>query len=202
MISPERNLIYAVYALYLFDCIRWIKPGEVALTRAFWTGWKVWKVDDLSFTLLGRVPVFINPVNFRPGFIRMTGTSAKDWSTKGDLAGSEFDFSCPSSKLFTSCCVCGAFQSLVVLPLLLQSGWFSVFWKPLIILIGLTHTAILAGFLRNGFEWMVKEPRSFWRAFLGVFLNPISALRAGDLLSENIPRVGFRPKTATATIKS
>ncbi len=189
MISPDGELVCVVYALYLFDCIHWIRIGEVAATRGFWTGWKFWKMDDLSFTLLGRMPVLVNPIDFRPGFVRLGSALAQDCETFVNMSDQDSDHIRGFSHSLTLCCGCGGVLFLVALPLIVQSGWLSFLWKPLLLMIGIMHTAIVAEFVRNSSEWRIIEPRTFWRTLVAVSLNPISALRAGDVLSENIPRL-------------
>ena len=40
MLIVERELAAVVYLLYAMDCVHWLKPGQVAMTRAISQGWR------------------------------------------------------------------------------------------------------------------------------------------------------------------
>lgn len=188
MFSSERALIAAVYTIYLFECLHWIRPEEIAATRKLLGGWHHWEVSDLSFTLLGRLPVLTNPLEFRAGFVRVI--KRPDLTNVGrnlsDLwLNNLFSF----GQLLPLYCAAGGLLFLVMLPAVVELGWLSMSWKPLLATVASFHTLIMIEFIRKGSSWRAEEPGLFWNSFASLCLNPLAALRAGDVLSENIFRL-------------
>jgi hypothetical protein len=194
MISSEHELISAVYAIYLFDCLHWLAPGEIAMTRKMVGGWYVRRVEILSFTLLGRLPFLTNPVDFRPGLIRFK-------EPEFALATSDhkqLNSICYFGRLLPLYCGSGAMLFLLLLPLLAEFGWLPIVWVYLLAALLSIHVLIVTEFLRKGCAWRAEDPASFWRSFTSLCINPLAALRTGDVLAENTFRISIAQKRKQA----
>ena len=117
MLTIESELTFAIYALYAIDCVHWLRPGQMALTRRLRGGWRTHQLQDDSYTLLGRMPVFVNPIDLRPSYL---AGSIEELST---LRDSEHDLDqrfSADTRMLTMLSICGAINLLLLLPLLLD----------------------------------------------------------------------------------
>jgi hypothetical protein len=192
MISSERQLILAVYVIYLVECLHWLSPGEVVITRKITGGWRRRKVTLLSFTLLGSAPLFLNPIDFRGGLVRVARQEERgNVLTRSDKGPNR---ACSFGALLPVFCGCGAVLFLVVLPVLAASGWLPSSWIYLVSAALSVHVLIVLEFFDRGRFWRTTEPRSFWKSFASLCLNPLAAVRAGDVLFENTYRIRVTPR--------
>jgi hypothetical protein len=69
MASIESEVLAALFILYGFECLHWLRMDEEAFTHSS-TGWIRHCATPQSFTLLRRNPLLVDPFLIRPGFVR------------------------------------------------------------------------------------------------------------------------------------
>jgi len=175
--SAEKELLALLYALYLWDCIHWLTPGNVAFVRAG-KRWQRRELTTHSFTLLNRMPILRKPTSMRPGLIVCSESGGENLSPRRIQATIRLlDKQLLLLSLFATM---SATYLLVLLPVVILLGRFVIVWKPLAIIVLLLHISVVIEFYRNAAAWRVASPRAFWEAFASSALNPLSALRAPD----------------------
>jgi hypothetical protein len=178
MLTIEQEFAIVIYVLYALDCVHWLRPGQFALVRHF-RRWRIHSFCDDSYTLLGRMPVFVNPIDFRPSYAS---------GELDDLAGAEpiienlAAIYTPAVGLLTGLSMAGATNLLIFLPLLLLSGYLPLWWPTVASVTVLLQLALGYEFYRLSTDWRREEPSSFWPQFVSNMLNPLAALRSGDTL--------------------
>ncbi|HZB87517.1 MAG TPA: hypothetical protein VE291_02565 [Terracidiphilus sp.] len=179
MLNIEQELAGAIYLFYAVECTHWLKPGEVGMTRRLAGGWKIYIHREDSFTLLGRMPVVVNPIDFRPSY--MAGPD--EWS---DAAAAQMEEmavrSAPDTRLITTISILGAANLLVFLPALLLSGFLGPWWRVVLSIALFTQMSLACEFFGVMATWRRKAPSAFWREFIPLLLNPVAAIRSGDFI--------------------
>jgi hypothetical protein len=183
MLAVEREFSAAIYCLYLVDCLHWLKPGQAALTRRITGGWKRWEHREESFTLLGRMPVFANVFDLRPGWIVGDAQSLLPENLSAQEIDDFLDKQFPRWKFLLDLSILAALNLLVLLPGLLIDGSLAVLW-PAPALLLFTHAAIAIEVFAQSKKWRAADKAGFWREYFSMLLNPVAALRCGDLLLE------------------
>jgi hypothetical protein len=183
MLPIERELAVAIWALYSIDCVHWLKPGEVAFTRGRGKTWKNHPYREEAFTLLGRMPVIVNPLDLRPGLVVVS--AAEESRTQARLEGAaRRDLKRRFALVAIS--YIAAVNLLVLVPALLLKGWFEFAWKVPAASLLATHACILLEVLFGMRKWRRQAPGAFWPEFIALLLNPVGALRASDLFSKRL----------------
>jgi hypothetical protein len=187
MLPIERELAIAIWVLYSIDCVHWLKPGEIAFTRARRGAWKRRAYREEAFTLLGRMPVAVNPLDLRPGLIVVSAT--KDSFTQAGLERrARRDLKRRYSLVAVS--YVAAANLLLLVPALLLNGWFEFAWKVPVTTLAATHAFILIEVFFGMGPRRRRSPGSFWPEFIALLLNPVGALRAADLFSMRLMDTG------------
>ena len=179
MLTVEREFTIAIYLVYTIDCIHWLKPGEMAVTRCFWGGWRSHVFGDDSYTLLGRMPVFVNPFDFRPSYLA-TGVEER-WTVGGRFQDIADEYTQKASTL-TVFSTLGAINLLGFLPLILLLGYLPTWWRSTLAIAAGTQLVLTCELYRQGGAWRRQQPGDFWTQFVSISLNPLAALRSGDVL--------------------
>jgi hypothetical protein len=187
-LTVEREFASAIYILYAIERIHWLKPGQAALTRRFGGGWKHHIFRDDSFTLLERMPVCVNPMDFRPSYVAGTAERlCRQEPIEADLI-SEVVL---EARVLTAFSIVGAANLLLILPALLLSGLLGAWWRIVLWIVLTTQVCLGIEFFERGKAWRQARPMEFWQAFIPTLLNPISALRSGDMVLNALCRVKF-----------
>ena len=186
MLTVERELTIALYALYAIECIHWLKEGQVAVTRKLDGTWRVHECGAEAYTLLGRMPVFVNPFDLRPSFARIPLTVPDMIAARLDKL---FATKLPEVEILTAISIFNALNLLLILPLFLVIGFIPVWWEIWAGFALLGHIALNVGFFLQGRDWRRSDAGSFWRELLSILLNPLAALRCGDVLLREIAKV-------------
>ena len=184
MLPIEREFAVAIWVLYSIDCVHWLKPGESALVRRWGAGWKLQEHREEAFTLLGRMPVVVNPLDLRPGLVILR--SGLGGAADAREAGARVKKQLKGTGVLTAVAYIAAVNLLVLVPALLLKGWFEFLWKIPVALLVWTHVLLVSEVVFRAKEWRRAEPGKFWPEFVAIALNPVGALRAGDLLSKRI----------------
>jgi hypothetical protein len=95
----------------------------------------------------------------------------------------------PAMGVLTSLAILGALNLLVVLPFLLLTGLLGVWWRPVIALLISTQIGIAVEVFLGAKPWRAADPGGFGREFLALLLNPIAALRSGDVLLTGLSKL-------------
>jgi hypothetical protein len=182
MTRTETELISLIYGLYVYECIHWLKPQELAFTRSSTKTWKTWKSSQLSFTLLGLRPCLVNVLPTLAGFARcrdaeMTEARALAVLRKIDRVGRR------PAKLLNLAASIEAVIFLVIIPLTISAQRLRTSWIPLLTLALLSHTATVTLFWRIT-RSAQRDKLVFLKDLLSICLNPLSATRSGDLSTQ------------------
>ena len=180
MLIVERELAAVVYLLYAMDCIHWLKPGQVAMTRTLTQGWRTHACTTGSYTLLGRKPIVVQPFDLRPGFLILPdGLPAAD---RPRFLKKLLRRQLEDIGIITFFSWLGALNLLLLLPALLAANVFERWWHIPTILAAAVHAAIGIEVFFQAAPWRRAYPGNFWEQFVPLLLNPIAALRSGDIL--------------------
>ncbi len=175
--TTEQELLAVLYALYLWDCMHWLSPGQVAFVRSG-KQWVRKQANAQSFTLLNRMPIARNPASMSPGLI-ICSSSATDKPSPRRINAilRLLDKRLLLLSLFATM---SATYLLLLVPAVILLGRFVAVWKPMAIMVLLLHVALVVEFYRAAKRWRIEAPKSFWEAFAASALNPLAALRAPD----------------------
>jgi hypothetical protein len=179
----ERELIILIWALYSIDCIHWVKPGETALVRTLGGRWNPHPCREDSFTLLGRMPIFANPVDLRPSFVVLPATDTDTASAARAIARTVRFVSRLQNRILWTIATAylAAINLLLVIPSLLALGWFGYLWRAPVALLAVTHVCLVTDVFFLSRRVRRTQPSHFWPEFIALLLNPAAALRAADL---------------------
>ena len=184
MTGSEKNFLVVLYGLYIWECIYWLLPGEVSFTRNH-KQWVMRGVTNLSFTLLGRMPQFRNPISFRAGLIVCKSNSNEgearpvDRRLRAQLRWIEYK----SRFLRLSSSISG-FYLLVLLPSIVISGFSVRLWKLLAAVLITLHGFVIVDFFAATYLWRITDRTSYLQTLVAISLNPLAAIRSPDLLSK------------------
>jgi len=190
MPAIELELLIAIYALYLFDCLHWLKPGEAAFMRRFNGEWQRKSCHPEAYTLLGRMPILRNPFDLRPGWLI---SPAPD--SPAPQLNRFIEESLPHRRMLTALLTLSAFNLLILLPTVIALNILQTSWRLVATLILITHITVAVEFIAQSTHWRRTDPKSFWREFLAILLNPINALRSADTLCSHLFHLSLTPVT-------
>ncbi len=187
MLTTERELGAAIYLLYASECIHWLKQGQAAMTLRWDGTWRKRQATEESYTLAGRMPVVVNPIDLRAAYIKIH--HGRMPSIIDRLTGRLIPDKLPGMGLLTSFSVLGALNLLVVLPLLLHFGYLEAWWRPIIGFVISIQLVIAVEVFELARHWRKVDPAGFWREYVALLLNPIAALRSGDILLKGLSKI-------------
>jgi hypothetical protein len=184
MIRTDLWLVALVFALYLLECLRFLKPSEVAYTGALTGKPRRWGYQPSSYTLLGRHLCLANPVLVGTGIVVFRD---RDPIADPFYSGARFRAALrliyPSVQwLWALCSAMGLFL-FVAFPLVVYLHLLQRLWMPLLAEVLLLHAAICVIFIRELRRWQ-RDAGSRLSASLAVLLNPLGAIRCVDVLSQ------------------
>jgi hypothetical protein len=185
MLAIEREFVAVIYALYGFDCLHWLKPGQTAYTRRLNNEWKKWANEDGAFTLLGRMPVVTNPFELRPGWI-VLDAERPSAAVSAKSTSKFLQDAMPHWQILAALCAMGAMNLLVLLPAIVVLGLLERGWVVPCVNMLVIHFGIVYEVYRQGGKWRSADSGGFWREYIALLLNPIAALRSGDLLCRSL----------------
>jgi hypothetical protein len=199
MMTVELELASVIYTLYALDCVHWLKPGEIAVIRRFNRGWKSRLYSEASYTLLGRMPVLANPIDFRPSFLAASSNELEPIAqTIPDLIRR----SMPDAVVLASFAWLGAINLLVFLPVLLITGSLSALWRIPLSVALFIQICIAVEFFEQGKAWRRTCSADFWQQFVSIMVNPLAALRSNDVLLRGYFNSGIiRPTSSVVSPK-
>ncbi len=177
MTSIEIAFLCAIFVLYLSYCIHWVGHNEQAFTRVSATEWKAWKIEPLSFTLAGKMPVIAAPFLIRPGFIRLPQTEALPDERALHKIAKRLD----RMYFLLTLCRAQAFLLLVYLPLLIVLHRLSELWPIFVAILFIVHASL--SFLAVSALRRSKAV-SWLTAATSIVLNPLGATIALDAISQ------------------
>ncbi|HKF47123.1 MAG TPA: hypothetical protein VKB38_07170 [Terracidiphilus sp.] len=181
----EQELAFLIWVLYAVDCIHWLGPGQAALTRRINGTWKIARHSEGTFTLLGRMPVLVAPLDLRPGFVVSNSTDLPEGQSGIETIGDKVEDLEAHTRILTALAILAAANLLIIIPVLLFMQWFEGAWAPIGVLAA-CHVAIAAEVFRLSGDWRAEKDSNFWQHYIALVLNPAAALRAGDLFSERL----------------
>lgn len=182
MTRTEVELMSLIYGLYGYECIHWLKPQELAFTRSSTKTWKTWKSSQLSFTLLGFRPCLVNVLPSLAGFAKCHDTELTEASALAILRKIDRIGRRPINLLNLAASI-EALIFLVIIPLTISAQRLRTSWIPLLTLTLLSHAATVILFWRNTRSGQ-KDNHVLLKDLLSICLNPLSATRSGDLLTQ------------------
>jgi hypothetical protein len=196
MLAINLELTAVIYALYAIDCIHWLAPGQTAFTRRINGEWKRWPYQEESFTLLGKMPVVVNPFDVRPGWIVLNAPLDTKAGRPEESIAWFFEKLMPNGNLLTAVSLIAGFNLLILLPALALTGFLVGLWQiPVGILIA-TQTILVIEFYSQSKLWRIRDSNGFWREFLSMVLNPIAAVRCSDVLCRALYSI-YQPGSST-----
>lgn len=162
--------------MYAMECLHWLAPGEHACTRSG-SGWQAHEVTPRTFTLLGRAPVWADPLLLHPGFIRtnlppdardprqlrrVTRTLDRPW-------------------LLLSVCRMQAFVLLIYVPTIILLHRLSALWPVVLTIVLSLH---LLSLTLAVVELRRTRTSSLFSHSLQLALNPLGCVRIFDTLAQ------------------
>lgn len=180
MMSIDSELVALIYGLYLWECIYWLKDDQTAYVKNGAT-WTRKRSSQLSFTLLGRMPVFRNPFSIWPGIVISANVAASETSPSNarSIKRAIRLFRTQSFELCIYSALSGCFL-LFLLPAFIMMNMIVAHWKTLVAILLILHLAVLSEFYRTCAEWRSQARKSFVEAFIAISLSPLTAVRCSD----------------------
>lgn len=177
MTFVEKTLAACLFALYLMECIFWIRADQFGFTRSSRRAWQKHASTSMSFTLLNRRPLFADPLLLRPGFVRTTSVNPVQEARILLRVGRRLD----RLWLLLDICRLQAFTLLVYLPTVMFLHRLDFLWRIVLGLVLVTHIAICTLSIR---ELRRLRKANFAAAAFSLLCNPLGATRAMDVLSQ------------------
>ncbi len=187
MTSIDLDLIALLYGLYAHECIHWLKEEDIAYTRSYSSTWKEWRHTELSFTLLHRLPCAANLFPFASGFISFQQGSFSEDRVLAILRKVDRLSIRSHRSIRLASSVQGTIM-LILVPLVIGTKMLSYAWLPLLAVALVSHTITACLFVRNIRLWEKQRQKIFTDA-LSVWLNPLAAIRSGDVLLQRMFQV-------------
>jgi len=131
--------------------------------------------------LLGRMPVLANPIDLRPGWA-VYNFNASSFTTES--IEQFLEKSMPDRRYLTAISILAGLNLLVVFPWLLISGLLGIYFRAPVTLLTVMHLLIGFEVYAQGRVWRTQKQGEFWREFISLLLNPVAALRSGDVLCQ------------------
>jgi hypothetical protein len=182
MTQTETSLIAVIYLIYLHDCVYWLSPDEVAMTRSSSTSWRPNAATALSFTLLGKRPLLVDPFLIRPGFVRLkllslpvpnrTNKALRALATRLDRWW-----------ILELQCQVQAMLLLFFLPAVIWTHRLAYGWKFFMLALLISHFLLCLSLWLAMRRCAVSKPFSLAAPFV---LNPLGATRIIDALSQSL----------------
>ncbi len=195
MTQAETELLLALFALYAYECLFWLRPDEQGYTRTG-SSWRPHPLNPQSFTMLRRRAVLADPLLLHPGFVRM---SVEDGPGPSPSPSANPTFSGASTgkavserlariaqdlddfSLLTTQCRIQAVLLLLVLPALLWTHHLTPWWREYAGLLLFNH-ALLCWWLFRALRILPQATRR--KLLAPALLNPLGATRVFDPLGQ------------------
>jgi hypothetical protein len=166
-------LLIALFAVYLYECLYWIGPDELAFTRIRCD----WKLHRRT-RLLRIVPVLSSPFLLRPGFLRAAAANLNPQLTDHALRR----VAAALDKLWFARLQCRvqALLLLVLLPWLTWKHLLSWLYPEFCFLLLVSHSLILLTLTHE----LPRTRRVRWFSVAAPLLvNPLGATRLLDVIA-------------------
>ena len=164
-------------AFYLMECVFWLREDQRGFTRSSKRAWRKNSVTPLSFTLLGRRPLVVDPLFLRPGFVRTGASVGKDEDRALRRVAHRLD----RLWFLLDLCRLQALTLLVYLPAIMFLHRLELLWRFELGLVGATHAAISALAIC---ELRRVKKRGMMTAAVSLICNPLGTTRAMEILSQ------------------
>jgi hypothetical protein len=175
----ESELLIALAFLYVNECVYWIESHEQAFTRSS-RNWKSHDTGPLTFTLLNRVPVLVDPLILRPGFVRkryVGGIVSGNLEHVLGKVGRRLD----ELWLLEMQCRFQAMLLLLFLPWIIWTHRLTVLWQPIGLLLLISHILLMVSY---GLALRRHAPKRVISIAAPVLFNPLGATRLLDAISQ------------------
>lgn len=171
-------MLAALFALYLYQCVYWIGPGELAFTRIR-GDWTLHRITPSSFTLVRHLPILSDPLLLRPGFLRAAAVNLNPQLT--DHALRRIALGLDKLWFARQQCRVQALLLLVVLPWLTWKHLLSWLYPEFCFVLLLSHSLILLTLTNE----LPRTRRVRWFSIAAPLLvNPFRATRLIDVIAD------------------
>ena len=143
---------------------------------------------DDSYTLLGRMPVFVNPIDFRPTYL---SGPVEELEHSEQLIPDQILLHLRGTEFLTVISWIGAINLLVFMPVLLMTGYLAAWWRVPFSIALCTQVCMAFEIYWQGTEWRRGRAGDFWQKLISLLLNPLAALRSGDVLLNGLFEAGL-----------
>lgn len=177
MLAVDKEICALLYAIYLSDCIHWLRRGEAVVTRGARGALKLTVNTGVGYLLLGRQPVLANPLDLRPGL-------AVAERSDGLLEGAEAHVK-ENWNEYASLVALGYFlffTLLIFLPTLLLLHILDATWRIVVLMLVFLWASVAIEFHLSARKLQATRNANYNKEFISVLLNPLLAIRAASLL--------------------
>ena len=203
MIHADLELIALVFGFYLFECVYFLKPSDVAYTGVLGKHPRKWEFRPSGYTLLGRHLCVVNPLRIDAGVAVFHGV---DWIANPTYSKAGLRAAVrlmqPSLRWLRVLCSTLGFVLFVLLPVVVCRQLLPRLWAPLLAEVLLLHLATCLLFAMELRRWQTDRASRVSRT-LAICLNPVAAIRCIDVLSrvlfEELGSRGGPPKSSQET---
>ena len=178
MTRTETELLAALFLIYAYDCVHWIGPEDHAFTRSSIKDWKSHQRGPLSFTLLGKTPLLVDPFLFLPGYIRN-----KSLSPAPDRVLHKVSRQLNRLWIIEMQCRIQAMLLLLFLPWIIWTHRLLYLWQTLSAVLVCSHLLLMLSFILALRCNSIAHPIS---CAAPVFFNPLGATRLLEVLSQGL----------------
>jgi hypothetical protein len=178
MTRIEVELLGALFLIYAYECVHWIGPEAEAFTRASATGWKRHQRGPLSFTLLNKTPLLVDPFLILPGYIQR---QAEPSPAIPECALQKVAARLNALWLLEMQCRIQAMLLLLFLPWVIWSERLTTVWPSLTVALFCSHLLLMISFLFALRRYPWKRRLSIAAPF---FLNPLGSTRLLEVVSQ------------------
>jgi hypothetical protein len=202
MIRTDLWLVALVFAFYLFECLRFLKPNEVAYTGVLTSDPRRWGYQPSSYTLFGRHLCLVNPILVGAGVAVFRDIDPiAELTYSGTRLRAALRLIGPSVQWLSVLCSAMGLVLFVALPVVVCLHLLQRLWAPLLTEILLLHTATCILFIRELRRWQ-RGAVARLSTSLAVLLNPLGAIRCVDVLSQSLFEELNRQHSTRATRES
>ena len=177
MTVAEQTLTACLFVLYFMECTFWLRRDQHGFIRISKRGWKKHTVTPMSFTLLNRKPIVVDPLLFRAGFVRTSAAGTTGEERAFRRVGRRLD----RLWLLMDLCRLQAFTLLVYLPTVMLLHRLELLWRVVLGLIIAIHIAVCVLGIR---ELHRLRKVHLATTALSLLCNPVGATRAMDVVSQ------------------
>ena len=178
MTRIEVELLGALFLIYAYECVHWIGPEAEAFTRASATEWKRHQRGPLSFTLLNKTPLLVDPLLLLPGYIQR---QAQPSLSIPERALQRVAKRLNALWLLEMQCRIQAMLLLLFLPWVIWSQRLTTVWPSLAAALLISHLLMMVSFLFALRRYPWARRLSIAAPF---FLNPLGATRLLEVVSQ------------------